>query len=157
MTPTSARPERSRRRGVPVLIGLCVAAAGAGCGLLPSSEPNIRWVITNQGSRPAVVELVEYDFVANEPGDTLGLDLVPLEPGGTRRADLSLSTTEPWALTINGLVAIASIDLARHAQDLPGTGALGYHITVFDDALETSVSRGEPMQGQTMVPEGAPP
>ena len=158
MTPTSARPERARRWGALVPVGLAVAAVAPGCGgLLPSAEPNVRVVIVNEGSRPAVLDLVEYDFDTNESGDSLGWDMVPLDVGGTSTADLSLPTAGSWALTINGLVAIASINFAGATQDMPGTGALGYYITVFDDALETSVSRGEPLDGQTMAPEGAPP
>lgn len=139
-------------------VSFALAAVATACGgMLPSAEPSVKVVIVNEGSRPAVLELVEYDFVANESGDSLGWDMVPLDVGGTATADLNLPTSGSWALTINELVAIASIDFARATQDLPGTGALGYYITVYDEALETSVSRGETLHGQTTAPQGTPP
>jgi hypothetical protein len=95
--------------------------------------------------------MVEFDFITGEFGAPLG-NATTIPPGKSARLQVPIPTAEQWALRINDLPGVTSMGLADVERGLPGEGPLGYSISVDNDGLSTSVSRGDVEAGETSAP-----
>lgn len=135
---------------------LVLAVASGGCGLMPSMGSGIELIVKNHTNADAVFKIVEYDFVADEPGPEIVRAMGPLGPGSTVTADMAIPGVESWALLVNDIVAVTSLGVADSRRAMPGDGPLVFHISVYDGALEVSTSRSEGGAGVTAAPVDRP-
>jgi hypothetical protein len=126
-----------------------LAALLSGCGLVETARLHIS--IRNNTDAPALVQMVEFDFISGEFGAPLGI-ATTIPPGKSARLQVSIPTAEQWALRINDLPGVTSMGLADTERGLSGDGPLVYSTTVDDGGLSTSVSRGDTQAGETSAP-----
>jgi hypothetical protein len=132
-------------------VGLVLALLVSGCGLWPAWERPLQVTIQNATDSEAILELVEYDFVTNQVGERLA-EPRPLAAGATTSADMDLPRAESWALMVNQILAVTSLDVATLARNQPGEGPFHFSVLATDDGLEISASRTDTGSGTSTAP-----
>jgi hypothetical protein len=107
--------------------------------------------IRNHTDGPIQIQLVAFDFVADEPGAALG-DALSLAARASTTVQLHIPATPDWALLINDIPGVTSFELADRQSRLPGTGPLAYSIDVDDGGLSIQVSKGGANGGVSAAP-----
>jgi hypothetical protein len=131
------------------LTAFVLIAGLAGCS--QGTKSGLQVSIRNHNDGPARIQLVEFDFVADEPGAAIG-DALSLAAGASTKLELGIPATSDWALLINDIPGVTSLGLAEAQRGLPGPGPLAYTIDVDDGGLSTQVSRGGSNGGSSAEP-----
>ena len=127
-----------------------LAALLSGCGLLTETA-RLHITIRNHTDAPALIQMVEFDFVTGEFGASLG-DAVNLPAGKSTRLQVPIPAAPQWALRINDIPAVTSLGMTENERGLTGAGPLVYSVSVEDGGLSTTVSRGSTVAGETSAP-----